>query len=389
MTTTRIGLITPSSNTILEPITYRILHDRPDITAHFSRLRVINISLDESEASQFTVDNMVAAAQSLADAEVNVIAWDGTSGSWLGLDLDREICEAITKATGVPATTSALAILDAYKAFGICRVGIVTPYVASVTAEIAKKYAQHGLQVVADEHAGLTKNTDFSRVDPDEVQSLIERAASGDAEGIGIICTNFDGAPFAAKLEPEIGMPIIDSVTATLWKAVDLAGMSVKVEGWGALMSSGQLRSALQPVAEQLLQETAADRTTFRLDSPGHHLGVGLAAVEAVRSEAMRSLRHDASLNQRGMNTVMWMEKERRNLIQPNFDEEPKPASGLIDVYGVQAQMLGPIVRGGDMVGWLSAHSIERRDWSDRDVAALEHAVAQVHDVMDRLSDQF
>ena len=37
---TRIGMLTPSSNTVLEPTTQAIIDPLPDVTAHFSRLKV-------------------------------------------------------------------------------------------------------------------------------------------------------------------------------------------------------------------------------------------------------------------------------------------------------------------------------------------------------------
>jgi maleate isomerase len=42
----RIGMLTPSSNTVLEPVTQRLLAGTPAITAHFSRFRVTEIALD-------------------------------------------------------------------------------------------------------------------------------------------------------------------------------------------------------------------------------------------------------------------------------------------------------------------------------------------------------
>ena len=36
----KIGMLTPSSNTILEPVTYQILSDIPNVSAHFSRFVV-------------------------------------------------------------------------------------------------------------------------------------------------------------------------------------------------------------------------------------------------------------------------------------------------------------------------------------------------------------
>ena len=43
--TLRLGMITPSSNTVLEPMTAAMLADTPDITAHAARIRVTQISM--------------------------------------------------------------------------------------------------------------------------------------------------------------------------------------------------------------------------------------------------------------------------------------------------------------------------------------------------------
>jgi maleate isomerase len=39
MQNARLGMLTPSSNTVLEPMTYQMLRDAPGVTAHFSASR--------------------------------------------------------------------------------------------------------------------------------------------------------------------------------------------------------------------------------------------------------------------------------------------------------------------------------------------------------------
>jgi maleate isomerase len=46
MTRRRLGMITPSSNSVLEPVTSAMLANVAGITAHFSRFRVTEIALD-------------------------------------------------------------------------------------------------------------------------------------------------------------------------------------------------------------------------------------------------------------------------------------------------------------------------------------------------------
>ena len=71
---TLLGMLTPSSNTVLEPITSAILADLPDVTAHFGRFRVTEISLTDKALGQFTNQPILDAATLLAEAQMDVIA---------------------------------------------------------------------------------------------------------------------------------------------------------------------------------------------------------------------------------------------------------------------------------------------------------------------------
>ena len=378
---TRVGMLTPSSNTSLEPVTAAILHGT-EMSMHASRVPVTRIALDDHATTQFGTEPMLAAARLLADAAVDVIAWNGTAGSWLGVDHDLELCTAIEKATGVPATTSTLALLDAFRAFGVTRLGLAVPYTADVTERIVACYREHGVDCVTTEHLGLTDNLDFGRVPAQGVRHLIEQAAHGDPHAVAVVCTNVSGAPHVAELERLLGVPIFDSVTATLWKALEVAGAPAAIPGWGQLLTAGTLRARLQKALEDLLAATSADRTTLRLDLPALELHVDLTVAEAV-APGVRSIRRDGSLDQRALNTVVWLEEHRKPLVQPHFGDSPQPPEALKEVYGVRAQTLGPIVRDDEMPGWISIHSLREREWSTEDLAALAAATQRVHDALD------
>lgn len=382
MSSYRLGMLTPSSNTCLEPITYRMLHCGVLATAHFARVPVTRIALDSGSDTQFDTTPMLAAARLLADARVDVIVWNGTSGSWLGPDRDRALCAAITAATGIPATTSTLALLDACAAYGVTRLGLALPYTRDVADRIAQTYAKEGIQCEVAEPLGISDNEAFARITPHEVARQLQAAAPG-SHATAVVCTNVYGAELAAPLEQALGIPVFDSVAATLWKALDLAGAAPALTGHGELLRSGSLRARFQETLGELLQATGADRTTLRLDLPEHGLHVDLTAAEALRS-GVRSIRRDASLDQRALNTVRWLEQHRRPLVQPHFDAIPQPPKALIDVYGVRAQMLGPVVRGQSMTGWLSVHSLAEHDWTEADSHALRRATARVNEILDR-----
>jgi maleate isomerase len=234
----RLGMLTPSSNTVLEPVCADMLRDVPEASLHFGRFRVTEISASAKSNEQFAREGMLRAASLLGDAKVNAICWNGTSASWLGLNRDRDLCSAIAHSTGVPATSSVLAMFDVLRGLGLQRVGIVTPYIDNVQKLIVENLASEGISVVAERHVGLSENYAFANVRARQIVDMISDAAKG-AEAVLVLCTNVRAAPLTADLEDEIGVPILDSVATAVWGALRLAGVAPqRVRGWGRLFQA-------------------------------------------------------------------------------------------------------------------------------------------------------
>lgn len=238
----RLGMITPSSNSVLEPVTSAMLHGLADVTAHFSRFRVTEIALDAAALSQFDASVMLPAADLLADAKVDAVAWNGTSASWLGIGRDRSLCEAITARTGVPATTSTLACIDAARALGAKNVGLVSPYTDDVQRRIGDVWAAEGIAPHAERHLGLRDNFSFGEVAPAAIADMIRAVAAEGADAAVILCTNLDGAALAASLERELNITVLDSVAVTLWRTLELAGGDIAaLAGWGRIFQTSAI----------------------------------------------------------------------------------------------------------------------------------------------------
>lgn len=232
----RLGMLTPSSNTVLEPVTARLLAGVPEASAHFSRFRVTEIALGGAFDAQFDLAPMLAAAELLADARCDAICWNGTSASWLGVERDRALCEAIRSRTGIPATSAVLALLEAFQTAGVKRYGLVTPYLREVQDAIIAELARHGFECAAERHAGIRVNFDFAGLPQASTAAMIREVAAAHPDGVAVICTNVDGASLASRLEAESGVPVFDSIAVALWGALRAAGMDPgRVRGFGKL----------------------------------------------------------------------------------------------------------------------------------------------------------
>lgn len=239
---TLIGMLTPSSNTVLEPYMGAILHDLlPEVTAHFQRFTVKEITLGEKAMAQFTNASLVEAACILNDAHMDVIAWAGTAAGWRGFEIDQRLCAEITEATGAPATTSVLALNEILDRTGVRSLGLVTPYIGEVQQQIIANYDAAGHTVTTERHMGEKDNFSFAEFDEATITRLIREVAADKPEAIIVLCTNFRGAPLVEQLERETGIPIYDSVSATVWKALQMTGIdTARIQGWGRLF--GDLR---------------------------------------------------------------------------------------------------------------------------------------------------
>lgn len=233
-----LGMLTPSSNTALEPLTSAMVAGLPEVSAHFARFRVTEISLRSQALGQFDIEPILEAARLLADARVDAIAWNGTSSGWLGFETDEALCERITQETGVPACTSVLALNEIMQRTGRTRFGLATPYLEDVQARIVENYRKSGYECVAERHLGRQVNFEFSEVTPEQIGRMAREVAAAGPQCISTFCTNLRAAHLVPSLEAELGIPVYDTVSTAVWKALRLCGVDTRrVEGWGSLFA--------------------------------------------------------------------------------------------------------------------------------------------------------
>lgn len=233
-----LGMLTPSSNTTLEPVTAAMLAEVPEASAHFGRFRVTEIALSCDALAQFDDTEILAAARLLSHAKCQVIGWNGTSSGWLGFEADERLCRAIEAETGARACTSVLALNEIFAMTGVRRFGLVTPYRDDVQQAIVANYARAGFECAAERHLKIQDNFSFSEVGADQLRDMVREVARSQPQAIAIFCTNLRGAPLVAELEAELGIPIYDTIATVVWKALRLAGVDTRrIKSWGGVFT--------------------------------------------------------------------------------------------------------------------------------------------------------
>jgi len=151
------------------------------------------------------------------------------------------------------------------------------------------------------------------------------------------------------------------------------------------MQSTVELRARLGEILAALRDATRAGRVTFRVDLPERGLHCNDVAAEAL-APGVKSLRGQTAIDQRAAGSIRWLDDSKRPLVQNDLrgHVEPAPPPELMSIFGVTAQMLGPVVRGGALTGWISVH-VEGgpRQWAEADVRALESAIDRVQHELD------
>lgn len=241
----RLGVLVPSSNTAVEPLTQLIITSikLPDttITVHFSRFSVTEISQSKAALSQFDLTPILAAAQLLADAQVDVIGWSGTSAGWLGFDRDISMCKAIHEATGIPATSSTLALNALLGVFNVRKLGLVTPYLSSMNEAIVENYSSIGVTVNCKCNLDITDNATIGKVTEQQLTEMVDSIVADGATTITTFCTNLQAAHLVPIWERKYNNLIVfDTVATVVWEMLNMVSIDPRnVRGWGKLFELG------------------------------------------------------------------------------------------------------------------------------------------------------
>ena len=83
---TRIAMLTPSSNSIVEPWCYKIISSLNNATVHFSRVEVLRIDNKDDSLAQFHDENMLKSFDLLSHVKPMAVSY-----THLTLPTNREV----------------------------------------------------------------------------------------------------------------------------------------------------------------------------------------------------------------------------------------------------------------------------------------------------------
>ncbi len=212
----RLGLLVPSSNSTNEPEFGPVLPD--GVSLHTGRLPLEDVNADELSAMAETA---TAAAEHLAHAGVDVVAYGCTTGSLVkGHDYAEDLEARLADTTGVPAVATALSVERALEALGAETVSVVTPYVADLNDREREFLQTAGFDVASIGGRGIEPNREIGMLSPEAAYRQASAAVDEGADAVFISCTNYRTFEAIEPLEADLERPVVTSNQATLWDAL-------------------------------------------------------------------------------------------------------------------------------------------------------------------------
>lgn len=173
---------------------------------------------------------------------LNVIVYGCTSGAVaLGVERLHSLIERARPGThSIDPMTAAVRGLAALK---VRRVGLLTPYSASVNASMDEYLASQGIDVrvrrtfraAATVRLGRTPPT---RISPEAIREAATALGRTDVDGVLVSCTGLRCSGILAQVERDIGKPVISSNQAVSWYCLRHAGIVEPIPGFGQLLLS-------------------------------------------------------------------------------------------------------------------------------------------------------
>lgn len=233
---TRIGVIVPSVNTVVEPWFSRVCPS--NVTVHAARM-FLDTNLTREALVRMDREEGMLGVKQIMSCKPSAVAYCCTASSIVqGLEYDGRLNHELQQAAGVPAFTATRAIIEALNAVGAKRIAVCSPYTKAIDDAEHEFFSAAGFEIVGSAHLGIADS--FALADPtlDDIHALWRKSWHDDADASLITCLNLNSQAVIERIERESGKPVITSTQATLWKLLRAAGVTDRLKGYGTLLAN-------------------------------------------------------------------------------------------------------------------------------------------------------
>ena len=216
----RIGLLTPSSNTVMEPDFYD--HVPAGWTVHSARMWLKEATVDAE--NRMLDDYVFPAARDIASAKPHVIVFGCTSaGALRGNDYDAWLLKEIEQRTGTPTVSVIKSVRKELRKISASNIVVVTPYMTALNERIRSSLESDNMKVLKIEGMGISENLEIAQVTGHRILEFAYQAV-GDLEpdALFISCTNLPAMRVLKLLRKQFPFQVVTSNQAALETAIEV-----------------------------------------------------------------------------------------------------------------------------------------------------------------------
>ena len=214
----RIGLLVPSSDSVIEPDFY--CHLPRNISLHTARMHLeeTTVAGEERMLDEFALP----AARDLSTVRPHVVVFGCTSaGALHGREYDRKMCAEISALTGAPVVSVIESVKEAVVATKAEKVLVLTPYVDELNQRIKYSIEETGLEILGIFGLGISEDFAIAQVSVDEIIQFTKEKIQGlNPDCLCFSCTNFRAMEAIPQLKAAFRRPVVTSNQATFDKVL-------------------------------------------------------------------------------------------------------------------------------------------------------------------------
>lgn len=196
----------------------------PRVILHFTRTPYLRLPVGVPLSRAVGRPSVVArAARTLLAVNPSAVLYACTSGSFVdGVAADERIRAAMAAAGARNPVTTSSAVMDAFRATGIHKIALATPYTGTLTRRLCAFLEEAGIEITSCRYLGLSEN--MAKVSKSSIASLARSLDATDADAVFVSCTSLRTYGIVNALEDEMQRPVFTSNQVSLWRALVAAG---------------------------------------------------------------------------------------------------------------------------------------------------------------------
>jgi len=235
-----LGVVVPSTNTVVET-EYNDIRP-PGVSFHAGRIYIADENLDSDQKMEtFLADLRTRIGTAVRDVVTcrpdRIVMGMSAETFWGGAEGCAAFEKWVQEEPGLEVSTGAAACQAALQAFGVRRIGVITPYQPVGDEQVRTFFTDLGLDVAAVHGLAVPSATGIADVTPEQLRAAFLAVDGPDVEALVQAGTNLAAVAVAAELEQELGKPVIAINAATVWHALRAQGVEDRISGFGRLLA--------------------------------------------------------------------------------------------------------------------------------------------------------